>query len=268
MRITPILFSISLLIFAGCGAANRAMDAAVDRAAQRTGEAVGEQVGQMAGSMLAAQFPDTWSTRWTTLYVNYLFGVAFHSGSYSVVDEAYEPGEWTRWQVVNQSSAPGGIIERAFVGRSDDGREVWRIEYTNPEEDEAIVLEGLFSPGRTELIRLRSKFPGEDEQELPVEEGAFTYAEPVQLTEESVEGATVGVENVTVPAGSFEARHVRYGAAGSTLDWWLDEEVPGDLVRYSQSARNGDEDGEGAPESWVVELTNYGDDAESTLGLM
>lgn len=263
-----LLIALLLLSMSACSVANRAIDSAVDRAAQRTGEAVGERVGEMAGSMIAARFPDTWSTRWTTLYVSYLFNIAFHSGSYAVVEDAYVPGEWTRWEMMNESSAPGGRMERAFVGRTNEGQEVWRVVYTNPDDDESIVLEGLFSPGRSELIRLRSQFPGEEARELPVEEGAYTYAEPVNLTEESVEGATVGMEAITVPAGSFEARHVRYGGMGSTLDWWIDESVPGHLVRYSRSAGGDDGSGEGAPESWVVELRAYGDDAESMLGLM
>lgn len=184
------------------------------------------------------------------------------------MQDAYEPGQWTRWQMASESSSPGGIVERAFVGTDDEGREVWRVSYTNPEEDESIVLEGLFTADRAELVRLRSKFPGEEAKELPVEEGAFTYAEPVQLTGESVEGATIGMENVVVPAGSFEARHVQYGSMGATLDWWIDADVPGHLVRYTRSAGNGDDETQAAPESWVVELESYGDDAESMLGLM
>jgi hypothetical protein len=104
---------------------------------------------------------------------------------------------------------------------------------------------------------------------MPVQSGTYSYTAPVELTAESVQGATVGQERVRVPAGTFQARHVQYGGFGSgTLDWWLAEGVPGQIVRYGQSAA-----GEAAGEdmdsrNWTLELVDYGDDARSELGVL
>lgn len=259
----------ALMLIAGCSVANNAIDTAVDRAAQRTGEtvgdAVGQRVGEMAASMIMARFPDTWTGQWTTLYVNYLFSLAFHSGSYSVVEEAYEPGEWTRWTMLQGDEPTGSEFERAYLEQTDDGEEWWCVTYVNTEDDEEIVLEGLFSADRSELLRLRAQFPGEEAKELPVEEGTFSYAEPRQLTEQSLEGAMRGIEQVSVPAGSFQARHIEYGTAGSTLSWWINDDVPGNLVKYASRADEQDEDDAQIPETWTVELAEYGDGAEFRL---
>lgn len=253
------LVALTLLFSTACASAvNRAIGSAADAA----GQAVGEQIGQM----LVASFPDEWTPRYTTLYTRYLFGVAFQSGSYVVTDQdVYDPGEWTRWRMTDAGESTPTVIERAYLGPDDEGNQWWRVKYVNTEDDEEIVLEGLFTADRSELLRLRGKFPGEEAEEMPVEEGTYGYAEPTRLTEQSVEGATVGTESVTVPAGTFQARHVRYGQPGSTLEWWLSDEVPGNMVRYLQRAG---EAGEGeVPQSWTAELEEYGSGAESELGV-
>lgn len=259
-----LLLVTLFLMLPGCGA----VDTAIDRAATRTGavvgDAIGQRVGEMAAAVAVAQFPDTWSARWTSIYVNHLFTVGFSSGSYSVVEGAYEPGEWTHWQMLDGDEPSGAEVERAFLETTDSGDEWWRVKYVNTEDDEEIVLEALFTENRSEIVRMRAQFPGEEAKELPVEEGSYSYAEPVHLTEQSLEGATVGQERVTVPAGSFEARHVRYGTAGATLDWWIQDDVPGNLVKYSRRLDGGDAETNG-PQSWTVELTSYGDGAERQL---
>lgn len=259
-RLGVSLVAVALFISVSC---TSVVDRAVGSAADAAGRAVGEHIGQM----LVASFPDSWTPRYTSLYTSYMFGVAFHSGSYVVTGEdVYEPGEWTRWRMMDAGESTPTIIERALLARTDEGDEWWRVKYVNTEDGEEIVLEGLFSPDRSELLRLRGKFPGEEAKEMPVEEGSYGYAEPTRLTEESVEGATVGTESVNVPAGTFDARHIRYGQMGTTLEWWLSEEVPGNMVRYLRSAESQAE-GE-VPQSWTAELTDYGTGAESELGVM
>ena len=270
-NLTKFLVVVVIVAATGCGAANRAVQTAVDRAATATGAAVGETVGaklgEAASAMVAARFPANWTQQWTALYVNYLFSIAFHSGSYSVVEEAYEPGDWTRWRVVDEGEETPATVERAFLAETPDGNQWWRVKYVNTEDDEAIILEGLFDREAGEMLRLRGQFPGEEPKELPVTEGTYGYAEPIELTEASIEGATVGVESVSVPAGTFQARHVRYGTTGGTLEWWLEDDVPGHLVKYLSTSAT-DTDGAAVPASWTVELQAYGDNAESELGVL
>lgn len=268
-RIHILLLTVLFIAMGGCsGVVERAVDSTANRAAERTGEVVGDRIGEAAGAMIVARFPDTWTDRWMQIYTGYLFNVAFHANGYAVTEQAYEPGEWTRWQMVEDGEPTEAFLKRAFLQRTEDGNEWWHVTYENDEEDEAIVLEALFSPEREEMLRLRAQFPGEEPREMPVEEGTYGYSEPTRLTEESIEGATEGVESVTVPAGTFEARHVRYGAASATFEWWMEDSVPGGLVRYLRQTGSEGEDGTGESASWVVELDDYGDGAESELGVL
>lgn len=268
-RFCIVLFTGLLISIAGCfGVVETAVDSTANRAAERTGEVVGERIGEAAGAMIVARFPDTWTDEWMQMYVGYTFNVAFHANGYAVTEQAYEPGEWTRWQMVEDGEPTAAFLKRAFLERTEDGNEWWHVTYENAEEEEAIVFEALFSPEREEMLRLRAQFPGEEPEEMPVEEDTYGYAEPTRLTEESIEGATEGVESVTVPAGTFEARHVRYGAASATFEWWMEDSVPGGLVRYLRQAGSEAEDGTEESVSWIVELDDYGDGAESELGVL
>jgi hypothetical protein len=87
--------------------------------------------------------------------------------------------------------------------------------------------------------------------------GAFPY----KPTKESIDGATVGIEDVKTPAGSFKAKHVRFGQGGGTLDWWLDETSVGGWVKFSAL------DNEKKP-MYTMELVGKGLGAKSELGVV
>ena len=79
-------------------------------------------------------------------------------------------------------------------------------------------------------------------------------------TAESIEGATVGIESITTPAGTFKARHVRFGQPGGTLSWWVDESTTGGWVKFQVM------DGGNQP-TYVMELVGKGTGATSELGV-
>jgi hypothetical protein len=129
-------------------------------------------------------------------------------------------------------------------------------------------VEALFDRETGEFVRMRGKMPGDEEAtEMPVEEGTYGYVQPRRLTQESMEGARVGVETVQVPAGSYRADHIRYGGTGSgTWDWWLSDQVPGGMVKYGRSFDEQDPEGPD-PYNWTLELLDSGRGAQSELGV-
>ena len=269
--------SLLLAIAAVGGGCATMMDSALDRAAQRTGEgvgdAVGKKTGEIAGAYVVSRFPAAWTPDLTNIYVGYLFSLAFHSGGYSVGGKAYASGDWTKWNMVDSSGkGKASTLERAFLGKQADGKEWWRVKLTDGESGDQMILEGLFSADASELVRLRGKMPRDvDAKEMPVQKGTFGYVKPTELTAESIQGATVGPEKITVPAGSYNTKHVRYGGmGGGTLDWWLIDRVPGGMEKYSTSDTNAAAaPSGGAPNahSWALELAGVGAGAKSELGV-
>lgn len=250
----------------GCSAASSAVDSAAGAAGAEVGEAAGEAIVR------------TYSPQFRTWYASYVTSLAFASGGYSLAPATadYEPGEYTVYRMERTDGETIGQMRKALLFVDDEGNEAWKVKFADAAARDTTVLEFLFSPDRSELLRLRARYPDEEAgQEVPVQENTY-YRQPQRLTEESVEGATVGTETVAVPAGSFEARHVQYGAPGAQGDqnWWLSEEVPGGIVRYEVRSRDTTEpsdrpeDAEGLyTERYRLDLVDYGTGAESELGL-
>jgi hypothetical protein len=86
--------------------------------------------------------------------------------------------------------------------------------------------------------------------------GAF----PMRPTKESLAGATVGTESISVGGTSYSARHVRFGGAGGSTEWWLADNAPGGVVRVQHT-------GASADEKWTMNLVAAGNGAKSELGL-
>ncbi len=260
-RLWPLLGMLPLF---GCAAA---LDSALDTAGRTAGARVGGAAGRYVGDRIVRHY----TPQFTRLYASYMFSYAFTPGGYWVETNDYEPGDWTRWRFTENGETDGSWLERAFLRRLEDGREWWRVAMYDADSDDTVTLEALFDADRSSILRLRSQFPGQDIGEMPVGEGTPVYSEPLTLTAESLEGATVGTQTVQVPAGRFTARHVRFTdvAGVGRAEWWLVDTVPGGIVKYSTShPHDTDEDAvEGLSEyNWTLELTETGSDATTQLG--
>lgn len=256
--------ALALLALLATTACSSLIGEAIDSAARQTGRTVGEAAGRMVGQRIVR----TYTPRFAGMYSSYMLTYAFTPGGYMVETTAYKPGEWTKWQFVEEGEPTGSWLERAFLKRTDDGREWWRVTMYDADSDDTVILEALFDTDRSTLLRLRSKFPDQEISEMPVEEGTTVYNEPMRLTEESLEGATVETAPVSVPAGKFTARHIRFGdiASGGAVEWWLVEEVPGGYVKYGIRATQEQEDVEGLDSyNFSLELLEKGTGATTKL---
>ncbi|WKW13575.1 hypothetical protein Strain138_002899 [Pseudogemmatithrix spongiicola] len=218
-------------------------------------------LGRGTGGVPAA---GQWTADYTWLYIGQLWGMMYGTGA-NVFDEDYQPGQWTRWELGGNDDDDKAIVERAFLSKDEEGKEWWR--YKSVMGGDTIVLEGLFKDagdGLQELVRMRGRMPGEKEpNEMMVPEN-MTMLQAWGMfrsrpTKESVDGATVGTENVTTPAGTFSAKRVHFGSTGGRQEWWLSPTVPGGWVQYTVNAED-KEDG------FRMRLIAHGSGATSELG--
>ena len=219
--------------------------------------------------------PAVWNTDYAWLWISQLFAVQYLSGA-TMFEKDYAPGDWTRWRVAvtdeDDDADEVQEVEKAFLGRLADGGEWWRMKTITKHDAGAdtVSLEALFKPEEgneylQRLVRMRAKLPGNAEpQEMMVPEQWTTWnmmgSFSGRPTKESIEGATVGTEKVTTPAGTFTAKHVRFGQGGGTLDWWIDESTTGGWVKFSAI------DNDKKPR-YTMELTGKGAGAASELGV-
>jgi hypothetical protein len=222
-------------------------------------------VAQSGGGMRA---PGVWTTDYAWVYISGLFTMQYLSGA-TMFEGNYKPGEWTKWSMKSADSDEMQQTERAFLGTTAEGAEWWRMKTIT--ESDTIVLEALFKPDANndamqQLVRMRGRFPGQSEaQELmvPQQWGMWNMNGSMGMkpTKESLEGATVGTETVTTPAGTFRAKHVRFGQGNGSIDWWLDETAVGGWVKFQAF------DNEKKP-TYTMEMIGKGTGAKSELGVV
>ena len=251
-----------VLAAAGCSAARSAMGGVMggvnSGVSNRAGNAV---AGRIAGPNVPGMPGNAQGPQMMMYYANFMFGMAFHSGGYWVGGTAgatEQPGQWTLWDYTTGSDH--NRMERAFLTRLADGKEWWRVRwYKMDAHPDSVIFEAMFSADRTQVLRMRGQTQGQPAGEIPVEQGTgFTWTQPTTLTQESLQGATVGREAVTTPAGTFQTTHLRYTMmGGGNYEWWTATNVPGGVVKYTA--------GYGS-DNYTVTLVGIGNDARSVLG--
>ena len=210
------------------------------------------------------------------IWISQLFTIQYLSGA-AMFETNYKPGEWTKWSIETADEDDDKQeTEKAFLGKTAEGAEWWRFKTITNYKDgdkamaDTIILESLFKPEpgneqMQQLVRMRGKFPGQTEAQemmVPQQWGMWNMNGAFQMkpTKESVDGATVGTETVTTPAGTFKAKHVRFGQGGGTIDWWLDETAVGGWVKFTAT------DNEKKP-TYTMQLIGKGTGAKSELGV-
>jgi hypothetical protein len=211
------------------------------------------------------------------IWISQLFTIQYLSGA-AMFETNYKPGEWTKWSITTADADDDKQeTEKAFLGKTAEGAEWWRFKTITTYKDgdktmaDTIVLESLFKPEPgneqiQQLVRMRGKFPGQTEAQemmVPQQWGMWNLNGAFQMkpTKESVDGATIGTETVTTPAGTFKAKHVRFGQGGGTIDWWLDETAVGGWVKFTAT------DNEKNPQ-YTMQMIGKGAGAKSELGVV
>lgn len=267
-RTTILLAAIAL---SGCVGAintpamvmNRAIDNTVDSATNKIGERIGEAI---AADMLAK------NPHLLQAYTMNVFNMMFYQGGYYLDAGQYQVGEWSAWECTGREE--GDWFSRTLLRRLDDGKEWWRVETVSNGSDgkkETVIMEALFSAGEASgsrrILRLRTQLPHETEpNEVPITEAdsqRWYFASGGKLTPESLDGMTVGEENVAVPAGTFMARHLSTKSVDDTRhDWWLNDAVPGQLVKFARTQPRSEE------LYYAIQLVDFGSgQSESKLGI-
>ncbi len=185
-----------------------------------------------------------------------LFQYVFNAYGYSMDLSAYEPGQYTQWQITANGEKEYST-RKAFLTKLTNGQEWWQVDFVSPDND-SMMMEVLFSAKHESIRRMRQKFGGESPKEVPVTEGWYTS--PMQLTPESIEGAVVKKRvEVKVPAGKFTCDQLEFGVApGMTLRLFRAADVPGGVVKYEMVGDDKD--------YYSGELMAYGNGAASQLG--
>jgi len=218
-------------------------------------------LGLMAGG-------SAWTMDYAWGFIGQMFGLMFMSGA-TMLEEPFQPGEYAIYEISQTGDDQKLTFERAFLGKTSDGGEWWRMKYVIAEPGEkpdTVNLEALFKPQADvirQVVRMKGKLPGSKEaQELMVPQHLtlLTSLFPMKPTQESIAGATIGTEQVA----GVSAKHVKFGAPnGGALEWWMTASVPGGVARFRVSNTE-----DNKTETWTMEVKKHGKGAKSELGVM
>jgi hypothetical protein len=249
----------------------RASDITSRFGAAQVAQSGGSGRGSSGGSMPASMgMGGVWTTDYAWAFIGQLFAVQYMSGA-QMFERDYKPGDWTQWSVSVEDNDAAENTERAFIARQPDGGEWWRIKTitANSERTDTVTLEALFKPQPgnqyvQQLVRMRAKLPGStsaQEMMVPQQWAMVSMAGALGMrpTQESLDGATLGVETVATPAGSFRAKHVQFGIGSGSLNWWLDSTATGGWVKFAMMQDN--------KAKYTMQLIGKGTGAKSELGV-
>lgn len=258
--LTVALAGVVVAMLVGCSTVTHAV---VGGAASGLGRAVSEQAEQAMYKRMAPkeQLPPPRTPGWgnfMAMQAQIMFSYSFSIGGLWIGQTGYKPGEWTKFELVEADENTPIVLERAFLKREDNGNEWWRVSWF--EDEESWIYEAQFSPTEGRLLRLRGKDADGNEGEIPIT-GETIYVPPTEVTDESIQGATVGKETITTPAGTFDTDHVVYLATNveGNIEWWTTDKVPGGVVKYLLKDKE-----EGVV--WTSTLKAKGKDATTVLG--
>ena len=252
-----------LIIGSGCSSVKDSLiKGATSGISTGVGRAASERAEQGAYKRLApkSQLPAVKTPGWNqfmALHAQIIFAYSFSVGGFWLGTTPYQPGDWTKFEFKSKED-PSVIIEKAFLKKTDDGKEWWRVSWTDNQE--TWMYEALLTTDG-QLLRLRARDANGNEGEVPVTEGSgMIYAPPTQLTKESIQGASTGKEDVKTPAGTFNADHIVYMATGGEgqVEFWTTDKVPGGAAKYQITDKK-----EGAV--WTCMLKEMGKDAKTAL---
>ncbi len=168
-------------------------------------------------------------------------------------------GNWAEYRMTGQGEEPV-TMRASIVGQ--EGDYFWFETAITGADGEKMISKMLISgdPNQEDgLKRMIVKSGDQPAMEMPIQATKGPdmpgMAEPeVEMMEEpDVSSSDLGVDSVTVPAGTFEAEHWQFKSGDKTSDVWVKAGVgPYGLVKSS---------GEGM----TMELLAYGDGAESVI---
>jgi len=239
-----IMYGALAVSLAGCGAARSALSGAMGGVNRGASDAAGNAAagavarrfggpsvpGMAAGGGMGAGGAMT--GQMMASYANWMFTLAFNSGGYWVPGSDLRPGESVTFEFSQDNSRQR--MERAFLTQLPDGKMWYRVKWYSMTDADTMIFEAMFSADKSQVLRMRGKTNGQPAGEIPVEANTgFNWREPTYLTTESFNAAVVGNESITTPAGTYNAKHVRYSMmGGGTYEWWMTDGVPGGVAKY------------------------------------
>jgi hypothetical protein len=187
-----------------------------------------------------------------SVLANLIYYQVFYAGGYGYGYESFEEGEGVVWNIRSTNDEEPLQIERALLKRNGDGSAWWLLKYSAQGEEPFLSEALIGSEYELQKFRYRDPETGDirewiPEQEESVEEEADQdeYESEADFYRGGYEEYSRGFEDISVPAGTYRAEYFLIEDAYTVenedgesesysvrYEWWISEQVPGEIVRY------------------------------------
>ena len=241
-----ILLSAALVVLGGCASTIKAVIGLITEVDNTVAASIDAQRDAVETAY------EEMATVETTLLFNAAFFQAFFIGGFDPGFDDFADGEGVVWEITG-SGNDGDVYfttERALLQRNDEGS-WWYIAYRTEEQslEYEMLLDSSYAPAEIvwmdeesdEIVRQKLDFDESDEEATSGQEASAAYSD------ELYDSYKRGQEQVTVGAGSFTTERIEWDIVddetgnGLVYSWWVDSNVPGNLVRYEYRQKTGDE---------------------------
>ena len=232
MVLVIILSALVILLASGCFSFKKAVSGVVGGAAEDT-EQKGEEEQDKA--VRDAFGISGMNTQAMGMQFFGLYATTVGLGGHSFPDN-FEEGQGTLYKVTSSDSDETIYIERALLKKLPEGRAWWRLKYMA--EDLDILYEyQTDAESQFRKIRFRDADTGEIHEYIPQDQRASEeddYTASGDYEEGDWSDYTIGSEQVTVGAGTFQTKHIKPDRKKDEFiwEWWMSKKVPGMNVKY------------------------------------
>ncbi|MBN2694761.1 hypothetical protein JXR93_08865 [bacterium] len=171
------------------------------------------------------------------IYVSFIFYYAFFNGFLVYDLSPYKEGEWTKIDVKakddnNEESVV--YIEKAFIKREADKSEWWKVKYTNPKDNQSLIIEALFSGANDgKVLKILAKFPDSETQEIKVEGDDTYFIKPIAFSSEFNKNIIKSSFALNVGNLKVDTKKITFvePVTDNSYEWYFSDKIPGKLVK-------------------------------------
>ncbi len=164
-----------------------------------------------------------------------LYWYSFYAGGFSFDDSNYREGEGSVWKLTSKNNPQDTLlVEKALLKENSDGTKWWKVKYSD--NGDSIVFEFMIDTDyRIVKLRFRDADTGKVQEYEPTDTDSVKYRKEDMrtFTDSDYSDMKTGTEKVKTPAGTFKADHLVYTEEGADYEWWITDNVPGNMVKFS-----------------------------------
>ena len=180
----------------------------------------------------------------------FLIQSAFSADTYKGM--SWVVGQWASYNM--KSDKQNMNIKYSIVGTEVvDGKTCYWFETSMDTKEGKMIMKMLMSPGDSEVKRMIMKHGNDQAMEMTgmMNMGRRGMQKPPVHSDSDINSGIVGVESITVPAGTFMATHAKGKSKKGNESWeaWVSPKVP--ILGAVKAEGSGDT-------NYTLTLTKYG----------